>query len=100
MSSIFTTQSAQKTRSHAPDVPLLQIRDLEVEYWTKRGIVRAVDGVSFNIFPNEVVGLAGESGCGKSTIAHAVTRLLKPPAYIVGGEVMFAGKDILLMEED
>ena len=100
MSSIFTTQSAQKTRSHAPDVPLLQIRDLEVEYWTKRGIVRAVDGVSFNIFPNEVVGLAGESGCGKSTIADAVTRLLKPPAYIVGGEVMFAGKDILQMEED
>jgi peptide/nickel transport system ATP-binding protein len=98
--SIFTTQSAQKVLKHAPDRPLLQISNLEVEYWTKRGTVRAVDGVSFDIFPNEVVGLAGESGCGKSTIAHAVTRLLKPPAYIVGGEVKFAGKDILQMEED
>lgn len=100
MSSIFTTQSAQKTRSHAPDRPLLEIRDLEVEYWTRRGIVRAVDGVSFDIYPNEVVGLAGESGCGKSTIAHAITRLLKPPAYIVGGEVKFVGQDVLQMEEE
>jgi peptide/nickel transport system ATP-binding protein len=98
--SIFTTQSAAKTRSHAPNVPLLSVRDLEVEYWTKRGTVRAADGVSFDIFPNEVVGLAGESGCGKSTIAHAITRLLKPPAYIVGGEVTFAGQDILQMDQD
>ena len=100
MSSIFTTQSIQKTRSHALDRPLLEVRNLEVEYWTRRGTVRAVDDVSFDIYPNEVVGLAGESGCGKSTIAHAITRLLKPPAYIVGGEIKFAGQDILEMEED
>ena len=81
--------------------PLLSVRNLEVEYWTSRGVVRACgDGVSFDIFPNEVFGLAGESGCGKSTIAHAITRVLKPPAYIVGGEVIFKDRDILGMNDD
>lgn len=80
--------------------PLLSVRDLQVEYRTKRAIVRAVDHVSFDVFPNEVLGLAGESGCGKSTIAHAVTRILKPPAYITGGSVMFNGIDLLSMDED
>ena len=69
--------------------PLLSVNDLEVEYRTKRGSVKAVDHVSFEIYPNEVFGLAGESGCGKSTIAHAITRLLRPPAYITGGQVTF-----------
>jgi peptide/nickel transport system ATP-binding protein len=80
--------------------PLLSVRDLEVEYRTKRGRVKAVDHVSFDIRPNEVLGLAGESGCGKSTIAHAVTRILKPPAYITGGQIMFKSTDILRMSED
>lgn len=79
---------------------LLSVRDLEVEYRTRRGNVKAVDKVSFNIGRNEVFGLAGESGCGKSTIAHAVTRILKPPAYITGGEIMFDGIDILKMKEE
>jgi peptide/nickel transport system ATP-binding protein len=83
-----------------PSEPLLVVRDLEVEYRTQRGIVRAVDRVSFNIYQNEVLGLAGESGCGKSTIAHAVTRILKPPAYITGGQVMMGGHDILKMSEE
>ena len=87
-------QSAQKNQ------PLLHVRDLEVEYRTKRGTVKAVDHVSFELFPNEVFGLAGESGCGKSTIAHAVTRLLKPPAYITGGELMFRNTDLLTMEPE
>ena len=68
------------------------MRDLEVEYRTKRGTVKAVDKVSFEILPHEVFGLAGESGCGKSTIAHAVTRILKPPAYITGGSITFRVK--------
>jgi peptide/nickel transport system ATP-binding protein len=80
--------------------PLLQVRDLEVEYRTKRGTVKAVDKVSFELYPNEVFGLAGESGCGKSTIAHAVTRLLKPPAYITGGELMFRNTDLLTMDQE
>jgi peptide/nickel transport system ATP-binding protein len=80
--------------------PLLKVRDLEVEYRTRRGVVKAVDKVSFDIFPDEVLGLAGESGCGKSTIAHAVTRILKPPAYITGGEIMCNGADILKFNDE
>ncbi|NWF68342.1 MAG: ABC transporter ATP-binding protein [Chloroflexi bacterium] len=79
------------------DEPRLKVRNLQVEYHTRRGIVRAVQDVSFDVYPNEVFGLAGESGCGKSTIAHAVTRILKPPAYITGGEILCNGTDILMM---
>ena len=82
------------------DRPLLAVNDLQVEYRTKRGKVKAVDHVTFEIAPNEVYGLAGESGCGKSTIVYAVTRLHKPPAYITGGEVLFQGRDVLTMTED
>ena len=75
------------------------MENLEVEYRTRRGPVRAVDKVSFDIWPGEVFGLAGESGCGKSTAAHAIIRILKPPAYITGGRVMFMGKNVLELNE-
>lgn len=71
-----------------------------MEYLTPRGPVRAVDGVSFSIAPGEVFGLAGESGCGKSTIAHAILRLLRPPAVITGGQVLFNGEDVLDMGQE
>jgi peptide/nickel transport system ATP-binding protein len=76
---------------------LLDIRNLKVAYLTRRGLGRAVDDVSFAIKPGEVVGLAGESGSGKSTLAHAVLRILRPPALITGGQVLFAGSDVLEM---
>jgi peptide/nickel transport system ATP-binding protein len=81
------------------DSPLLDVRRLKVEYLTTRGPVRAVDGVSFTLYPGEVVGLAGESGSGKSTIAHALLRILHPPALITGGQVLFAGRDVLEMSD-
>ncbi len=81
------------------DQPLLDVRDLRVEYLTTRGSVKAVDGVSFVIKPGEVIGLAGESGSGKSTIAHAILRILRPPALITGGQVLFAGHDVLAMTD-
>ena len=84
----------------APTEALLSVEDLQVEYRVRRGAVRAVNGVSFDIKPNEVFGLAGESGSGKSTIAYAVTRLHKPPAHIVGGRVMFRGEDVLSLSEE
>jgi peptide/nickel transport system ATP-binding protein len=80
--------------------PLLSVRDLHVHYLSQRGPVRAVDGVSFDIARGEVLGLAGESGCGKSTIAQAILRILQPPAVITGGEVRFGDRDVLQMNDD
>jgi peptide/nickel transport system ATP-binding protein len=77
----------------------MSVRDLRVEYATDGPPVRAVDGVSFDIAPGEVFGLAGESGSGKSTIAHAMLRLLQPPAMITGGAVEFKGRDVLSMSD-
>jgi len=62
--------------------------------------VRAVDNVSFNVTEKEILGIAGESGCGKSTLAYSILRLLKPPGYIRGGEVLFKGSDLLKIEEE
>jgi peptide/nickel transport system ATP-binding protein len=86
--------------SAGANTPLLDVRDLYVEYVTARGPVRAVDGVSFSIAHGEVFGLAGESGCGKSTIAHAIMRVLRPPAVITGGHVLFNGDDVLDMSHE
>lgn len=93
-------QAAMSSRpqSSANSSPLLDVRGLQVDYQTADGPVRAANGISFAIQPGEVFGLAGESGCGKSTVAHAIMRLLRPPAVITGGNIDFRGKDILDMD--
>jgi len=75
--------------------PLLELRDLVVEYGTERGAVTAVNGVSLTIAPGEIVGLAGESGCGKSTIANAILQVIRPPGRIAGGEILFKGRNLV-----
>lgn len=80
--------------------PLISIRNLCVDYITNAGDVRACNNVSFDLAPGEVFGLAGESGCGKSTVAFSLMRLHKPPAFITGGEVIFNGEDILKYSDD
>jgi peptide/nickel transport system ATP-binding protein len=80
--------------------PLLSIRDLCVDYITDEGPVRAVDRVSLELKKGEILGIAGESGCGKTTMAKALLRILPPPAVITGGEVLFEGRDILQLSED
>jgi oligopeptide/dipeptide ABC transporter ATP-binding protein len=79
--------------------PVLQVRDLRVEYATARGCVRAVDGVDLDVDPGEFVAVVGESGCGKSTLLFAVAQLLNPPAQVTGGSVVFQGRDLITLSE-
>jgi peptide/nickel transport system ATP-binding protein len=81
-------------------VALLEVRDLKVYYRTIWGLFRAVDGVSLNVGYKEILGVAGESGCGKSTLVEGVLRLIKPPGFIAGGEVLFKGIDLLKLGDD
>ena len=80
--------------------PQISIRNLCVDYITDAGDVRAVNNVSFDIGKGEIFGLAGESGCGKSTVAFSLMRLHKPPAFITGGEVIFDGHGDILKFND
>jgi peptide/nickel transport system ATP-binding protein len=76
--------------------PLLSVKNLTIDYIGEEKDFRAVDNVSFDVAPGEVFGLAGESGCGKSTIAFAISRLHKPPALIrKESRIMLAGRDVL-----
>lgn len=78
---------------------LLQVKNLQTNFKTERGLVRAVDGVSYDINEGEIVGLVGESGCGKSVSQLSVLRLIPtPPGEIVGGSAIFEGKDLLKMQ--
>ena len=78
---------------------LLSVRDLRAQFRTRDGIVRAVDGVSFDIAKGETLGIVGESGCGKSVTALSIMRLVPEPAgQIVGGEVTFDGRDLLRLD--
>ncbi len=80
--------------------PILEILDLRVQFPTQRGPFTAVDGVSLQLGTGERLGLIGESGSGKSTLALALMRLIKPPAQIVGGRIVFDGVDLLSLPED
>ncbi len=75
--------------------PLLSVEGLETHFPTSEGILRAVDGVSFTIDRGEVLGLVGESGCGKSITSLSIMRLVPPPGRIAAGRVLFEGEDLL-----
>ncbi len=79
--------------------PILQIRDLSIEYPISIGTVRAVERVSLELYSGEVLGLVGESGCGKSTLGLSILRLLRPPGRISGGGILYHGRDILKLPE-
>ncbi len=78
---------------------IYSIRGLSVEYATRSGAVRAVDGVDLDIRRGEILGLVGESGCGKSTLGKAMMRMITPPGRIVTGELWFEGQDLMQLSE-
>src|SRR5438876_1783323 len=78
--------------------PLLSVRNLHTYFFTGRGVVHAVNGVSFDVHEGELLGIVGESGCGKTVTALSILRLVDAPGRVVQGEVIFDGRD--LMEVD
>lgn len=92
--------TANEATARAARGPVLQINDLHVHYQTADGAVKAVSGVTLTLNAGERLALVGESGCGKTTLALAIMRLLRPPARIVGGEIWLDGRDLLKLSDE
>src|SRR5687767_2172616 len=80
--------------------PLLEVKGLKTYFYTEDGVVRAVDGVSFEVYPGEVLGLVGESGCGKSVTSLSIMRLISKPGRIDEGEILLDGENLLKLHEE
>jgi oligopeptide/dipeptide ABC transporter ATP-binding protein len=81
------------------NTPLLEVEQLVTYFYTDEGIVKAVDGVDFKVYPGEIIGLVGESGCGKSVTSLSIMGLIEPPGKIVAGKILFQNKNLLKMNE-
>ena len=92
---ISTVPGPEAARAVIPET-LIDVRGLAVNY----GPVRAVDGIDLTIAAGEILGLAGESGCGKSTVANALMQILRPPAQITGGSISFRGEDLVGLSKE
>jgi len=78
---------------------ILSVKNLSTYFYMEEGVVAAVDDVSFELRPQEVLGIVGETGSGKSVTVKSIMRLIKPPGKIVSGEVIYKGQDILKLDE-
>jgi peptide/nickel transport system ATP-binding protein/oligopeptide transport system ATP-binding protein len=92
---LSTLASATRPDTAVPDAPLLRVEDLRVHFFTRDGVVRAVDGVCYEVKAAETLGIVGESGSGKTVSSLAMLQLVPPPARIVGGRILFKGEDLL-----
>ena len=98
MTIVATEHSAT---AEAADEPLLAVEDLRTYFDLRQGVVKAVDGVSFSLAPQETLAIVGESGCGKSITALSLMRLVPdPPGRIAGGSIKLAGIDLLALDEE
>jgi oligopeptide/dipeptide ABC transporter ATP-binding protein len=89
----------EKTKMQETQTPLLDIKGLKTYFFTDDGVVKAVDGVNLHIYAGEVLGLVGESGCGKSVTSFSVMRLVDAPGKIVEGEILFEDRDLLKLDD-
>ncbi|MCK4285373.1 MAG: ATP-binding cassette domain-containing protein, partial [Candidatus Lokiarchaeota archaeon] len=92
------TEINTKTQLQSDEI-LLQVKNLKTYFYTEEGIVKAVDGVSFDIYQDEVLGLVGETGCGKSVTALSILQLVRAPGKVIDGSVLFKGNDLLRLKE-
>jgi oligopeptide transport system ATP-binding protein len=98
---VSQTATLDRTTGANHGEPLLSVRNLRTRFFTADGVVKAVDGVSFDLYPGQTLGLVGESGCGKSVTALSIMRLIpNPPGKIVDGEIIFEGQDLLKLSDD
>ncbi|WP_049569328.1 ABC transporter ATP-binding protein [Streptomyces sp. SBT349] len=89
------------TKADVPGVPLLEVRDLHVEFRTREGAAKAVNGVSYSVDAGETLAVLGESGSGKSVTAQTIMGILDtPPGHITGGQVLYRGQDMLTWSEE
>ena len=94
------TAAAQERRQRLnPDGTLLNVTGLKTYFRTMDGVVKAVDGVDFSLKPGQTLGIVGESGCGKSVTSLSVMRLIDPPGWIAGGQMLFRGTDLATLSE-
>ena len=86
---------ARKPRHVRSSTPLLEVKGLRTSFYTRDGVVRAVDGIDFHVDRGEIMGLVGESGCGKSVTSLSLLRLIPPPGRIEAGQIVFDGRNLL-----
>jgi oligopeptide/dipeptide ABC transporter ATP-binding protein len=93
-------ESRRKPRHERGETPLLEIKGLVTSFYTRDGVVRAVDGIDFHVDRGEIMGLVGESGCGKSVTSLSIMRLVARPGRVEAGQVLFDGRDLLAVSDE
>jgi oligopeptide/dipeptide ABC transporter ATP-binding protein len=92
--------SRRRPRFERGERPLLEVKGLKTSFYTRDGVVRAVDGIDFHVDRGEIMGLVGESGCGKSVTSLSILRLVAKPGRVEAGEILFDGQDLLKLSDD